>query len=142
MILDPLFAILLAASGPAGAKPVQLAQLTVREQIIIRVPARPRSPATPGKPIQYKEKKGPDCVPARAIAGASLLGSDSVDLILRNNSRVRAKLERSCPALDYYHGFYIAPQADGMICADRDMIRSRSGGKCRIEKFRALVPDN
>ena len=47
-------------------------------------------------------------------------GRDSVDLILRNRQRVRAKLESSCPALDYYYGFYITPNPDGMVCEDRD----------------------
>jgi hypothetical protein len=51
---------------------------------------------------------------------------------------MRAKLERSCPALDYYFGFYIMPAADGQICADRDSIRSRVGGECGIDRFRTL----
>jgi hypothetical protein len=136
-----LAAILGAPEGDAAPEPVQYAQVTVRQQIIIRVPARPlRGKATPGKPIEWEEKKGPKCVPARAIAGATLLGRNSVDLILRDNSRVRAKLQDSCPALDYYHGFYMAPTEDGMICADRDVIRSRMGGQCEIERFRSLRP--
>ena len=145
MILSSsLLAVMLAASTPSAdmpARPVQLAQMTLRQQIIIRVPARPRSPRTPGALIEWKEKKGPKCVPVGAIAGATLLNRDSVDLVMRDNSRIRAKLDRSCPALDYYNGFYIAPQDDGMICADRDVIRSRTGGKCQIGRFRRLVPE-
>lgn len=80
------------------------------------------------------------CVSARSVAGATLLGRDSVDLILRDNSRVRAELQNSCPALDYYNGFYISPNSDGMICADRDVIRSRVGGACEIDAFRSLTP--
>lgn len=137
-------ALMLMALGgaPEGAapKPVTYAQLTVRQQIIVRVPARPRPDTPAARPVEWKEGKGLKCVPARAIAGATLLGRNSVDLVLRNNSRVRAKLEKSCPALDYYHGFYIQPNADGMICADRDAIRSRMGGECEIERFRALAP--
>ncbi len=139
--LGPLALALLAATPAQDARPIQLAQLTVREQIIIRVPARPRAPDGRGGSVQWSEaKKGPKCVAVRAIAGATLLGRDSVDLILRDNSRVRARLERSCPALDYYHGFYIAPQEDGKVCAGRDVIRSRSGGNCRIDRFRQLDP--
>ncbi|HEY0625509.1 MAG TPA: hypothetical protein VGD10_02125 [Allosphingosinicella sp.] len=119
-------------------EPDRYAQVTVRQQIIVRVPARPRPGAAAAQQIEWKEGKGPKCVPARFIAGATLLGRDSVDLIFRNNSRVRAELENSCPALDYYHGFYISPNADGMICADRDVIRSRMGGECEIERFRSL----
>lgn len=120
--------------------PVQYAQVVVREQIIIRVPGRMRkvSPAAPSQ-VEWKESKGPKCVPAKAIVGATLLSENSVDLILRSNSRVRARLENSCPALDYYYGFYISPNADGQICADRDAIRSRMGGQCEIERFRTLT---
>lgn len=137
-------ALLLMALGGASDRaaepqPVAYAQLTIRQQIIVRVPARPRDDR-PAQPIEWKEGKGPKCVPAKAIAGATLLGRNSVDLVLRNNRRVRAKLERSCPALDYYHGFYIIPDPDGRICADRDAIRSRMGGECEIERFRSLTP--
>ena len=129
-----------AGSSPTGAAaPMQFAQIIVREQIIVRVPARLRR-ATPTAPaVEWKESKGPKCVAAKSIVGASLLGEDSVDLLLRNSSRIRAELENSCPALDYYYGFYIRPNADGQICADRDAIRSRMGGQCEIERFRALT---
>ncbi|HEX9955183.1 MAG TPA: hypothetical protein VGB48_08225 [Allosphingosinicella sp.] len=129
--------LVLVGAAPPPAAPVSpelYAQLVVREQIMVRVQQRP----APAAPVQYKEGKGPKCVPARAILGASLQGPDKVDLVLRDRSRVRAKLDSSCPALDYYYGFYIRPNADGMICADRDSIRSRVGGQCGIERFRSL----
>jgi hypothetical protein len=135
--------MMLAATGAAGpgpgTTPILLAQAVVREQIVVRVPVRLRevSPAAPSL-IQWREGKGPKCVPTRSIVGASLLSQNSVDLILRDKRRVRAKLESNCPALDYYYGFYISPNADGMICADRDIIRSRVGGQCEIERFRSL----
>lgn len=128
--------LLLVGAAPAPEpRPDQYAQLVIREQIMVRVQGRgtPRPAA-----VQWKEGKGPKCVPARAILGATLLGEDSVDLVLRDRSRVRAKLRSSCPALDYYYGFYIRPNADGMICADRDSIRSRVGGQCGIDRFRSL----
>lgn len=130
------------APAEAGAQePTRFAQMTIREQIIVRVPMRMRKAAPPpSSQIEWVESRGPKCVPAKSIAGASLLGKDSVDLILRDNGRIRAKLESSCPALDYYYGFYISPHADGKICADRDAIRSRMGGQCEIEQFRTLTP--
>jgi hypothetical protein len=106
----------------------------VREQVIVRFRQ------TPPSRLGWKEGKGPKCVAARAIAGATLVGKSSVDFILRSRQRVRAKLESSCPALDYYYGFYITPNADGMICEDRDNIRSRVGGACEIDNFRSLEP--
>jgi hypothetical protein len=139
----PAVLLLAALSGApetaSPADPIQMAQVMIREQILIRVPPRLREvPAPPAERIEWKEKKGPKCVPMRSIAGAALLGQNSVDLIFRDNTRVRAKLERSCPALDYYRGFYVRPTKDGQICADRDSIRSRVGGECEIEKFKTL----
>jgi hypothetical protein len=138
-----LLALALGMSAPAAEPgPVRTTarytQVIVREQLIVRVPMRLRqlNPAT--SLFEWKESKGPKCVPARAIAGAALLSEKSVDLILRDRHRVRAKLDTSCPELDYYYGFYITPNADGQVCADRDIIRSRAGGQCGIERFRML----
>jgi len=132
----------LGAPGPAApAEPIELAQLVIREQILIRVkaPPRPIPPRAPVLPLDWKEKKGPKCVPVRSIVGATLLSQNSVDLVLRDRSRIRAKLERRCPALNYYRGFYVRPSGDGQICADRDSFRSRVGGECEIDAFKTLV---
>jgi hypothetical protein len=128
---------LLGAAAPAAAppaRPVQYGQTVVREQVIIRF--RQSAPTR----VEWKEGKGPKCISARGILAATLVGKNSVDLILRSRQRVRAKLESSCPALDYYYGFYIRPNPDGMVCEDRDNIRSRMGGACEIERFRSLEP--
>ena len=140
---SPALLLLTALSGTpdaaSPADPIQFAQLVIREQLLIRVPANLRqTQGATEQQTEWKEKKGPKCVPMRLIAGAALLSQNSVDLIFRDRSRVRAKLERSCPALDYYYGFYIRPSKDGQICADRDSIRSRVGGECEIEKFKLL----
>jgi len=128
--------------GASPTEPIQLAQVTIREQILIRVPMRLRqAPEHPQQVIEWKESRGPKCLPMQSIAGATLIGQNSVDLVLKDRSRVRARLEKSCPALDYYYGFYIRPNADGQICADRDIIRSRVGGQCEIEKFRSLTAE-
>lgn len=136
--------LLMALGAPAqeqsAPEPVQLAQLTVRQHILVRVPARGQLRIQPATPIEWKEGKKVKCIPARSVSGATFLGRDRVDLLLRDRTRVRAKLENSCPALDYYRGFYISPDADGMICADRESIRSRMGGECRIDAFRTLKP--
>ena len=134
----PAAAALLLAAGASSPAPAQQGarqgQILVREQVVIRVQTQRPAPAA----VQWKEGKGPKCIPARAILGAALLSQNSVDLVLRDRRRIRAKLQRSCPALDYYYGFYITPNADGMICADRDTIRSRMGGQCEIDTFRTL----
>jgi hypothetical protein len=132
-----LLSVLLGTPAPAPV-PGGYEQVTVREQVIVRVPVRMRQATPMASLFEWKESKGPRCVPARAIAGAALLSENSVDLILRDRRRIRARLERRCPELDYYYGFYISPNPDGMVCADRDMIRSRIGGQCGIDRFRLL----
>ena len=142
--------ILLASSGAQGAALPQgksapaagthYAQLIVREQIIVRVPPAALRRSARAKATQWREGRGPRCVRASMIRGAALLGQNSVDLLLKDNRRIRAKLVSSCPALDYYAGFYVRPNEDGLICAQRDVIRSRVGGQCGIERFARLWP--
>ncbi len=73
--------------------------------------------------------------------GAALSPKGDLDLLLNTGKRIRAKLDDDCPSLDYYNGFYLKRTSDGMICADRDRIRARSGDSCEIGSFRTLVPD-
>lgn len=156
-----LATLLMAGCGAAGALAatpgfhafagLNYAQVTVRDQVIIRVQTM-QSRRTPNAltasnktlpqavPTRWKEKKAPRCIPLRALAGATVPEVDSVDIILRGGQRVRAKLEDDCPALDFYKGFYIKPTEDGKMCADRDAIHSRSGSQCTISRFRTLVP--
>lgn len=138
----PTVAFLLIASATALGSSAQhgvpdgtqLAQVTVRERIIIRVPRNaPRAPA-----IRWVEKKGPKCIAADQLGGA-IVGTRSVDLVLHGGDRVRAILDGDCPALDFYSGFYLKPSSDGQICARRDTIRSRSGDSCEISVFKRLV---
>jgi len=122
--------------------------VTIHQQIIIRVspggggqPAMSQLGQNEGRsPVTWEEERGPRCIPARQIAHAALMRQQSFDLILRDRTRLRARLERRCPALDYYVSFYISPTRDGLICADRDSIRSRAGGECKIDRFRTLRP--
>lgn len=134
------FLALIAPAVAATAGQVDYAQLMVRERVIIRVPRMPRPSALPSRPVLWEEKKGPKCIPAAALAGALLSDRKEIDLVLRGGRRVRAELEGDCHGLDFYQGFYVKPSADGMVCADRDVVRSRSGAKCPIDRFRLLVP--
>ena len=118
---------------------VELAQLMIRQRIIVRIPAQPPMPVP--RPVRLKEKHGPRCLAMASLGGAAITQPDSVDLYLRGGAMIRARLDDACPALDYYSGFYVSPTKDGMICADRDLIRTRSGGQCGIERFRTLVPE-
>lgn len=130
-----LVTALFAASEAPPAPSEGVRTMTVEERLIIRVPVAPR----PRVRVRWEEEKGPKCIPAGAIAGAFLSGPDSIDFVMRGRRLVRAKFDSDCEGLDFWGGFYMQPE-DRRICADRDVIRSRVGGSCRIEKFRSLVP--
>ena len=114
----------------------QVRSLVVHEEVIMRVPVRPRllAPA-----VEWVERKGPDCIKAESIRAAALSGREHVDFLLMDRRRMRARLAEDCPALDFYNGFYLRPER-GRICERRDSIHSRMGSSCRIEKFRRLEP--
>jgi hypothetical protein len=129
-------------AASAGEEPVELAQLTIRQRVVIRVPASPAmGPQRLPPRMRWKEKRGPKCIPANGLAAAAVFKADTVDLMLRGGKRLRAQLDDECPALDFYSGFYIMPSGDGQVCAGRDMIHSRAGGKCGIDRFRTLQLD-
>ena len=117
-------------------QPLTVTRLVVREEVILRVPViRPRL----ARPIRWEEKKGPKCIGSGQIVAAALGDQRSVDFLLTDRSRIRARMDDDCPTLDFYGNFYIQPE-DDKVCAKRDEIRSRIGGSCRIEKFRRMVP--
>ncbi|WP_344710281.1 hypothetical protein [Sphingomonas humi] len=120
----------------ATLQPVAVTRLVVREEVIFRVPViRPRAM----RPLRWEEKKGPKCIAADQIVAAALGEERSVDFLLSDRTRIRARMEDDCPTLDFYGNFYIQPE-DEKLCAKRDEIRSRIGGSCRIDKFRRMVP--
>lgn len=126
-------------------------QVVIEQRMIIRVPAQRSSlnnfasaPVAEArareKPIEWKEKKAPKCVAMRNILGMQAVQRDSIDIITRQNQRLRAQLNRGCRALDFYAGFYMQGTKDGQLCEDRDEIHARTGAKCEIDKFRLMVP--
>ena len=142
-----LSVLLLAVAAPAllAADPGrggngdggQVTTMTFHERIIIRVP---KLAGPPPQPVAWKEHRGPKCIVPADLAGALVSQAGSVDLVLIGNRRLRAKLDSRCEPLDFYSGFYLKPAADGRICADRDVIRARSGMSCQIGSFRELRP--
>lgn len=125
-----------AALTGADAQPDTVHRVVIQDTIILRVPVRPMRPRPA---IDWVEHKGPKCLSLNAIAAATLSSPSSIDFLLRDRSRVRARLDSECPALDFWGGFYLQTK-DDRVCAKRDEIRSRIGGGCRIDKFRTLEP--
>lgn len=123
-------------------------QVVIEQQIIIRVPARRSTLNNFGaasgnsrsaQPLVWAEKKGPKCINMRDIAGMQATQRDSIDLLTRQNQRLRAELNRGCHAHDFYAGFYMAENKDGRLCAGRDQLHARTGAKCQVSKFRLMV---
>jgi len=135
LALFGLFPALFAIAADAPAEQEVVRRVVIRDEVILRIPVRPRHPL----PIEWNEKKGPKCLDAGAVAGAMLSGPSTIDFVMRDRTRFRAEMDSECPALDFYGGFYMQLDED-RICAKREMIRSRVGATCRIERFRRLVP--
>ena len=135
-----LLSVLPALTGLAAVQAAgdfaQVQRVVIEQQVIIRVPVRPRAQ----QPMfDWVEREGPKCIHQRFIAGAMITGPNQVDFVMRNNHRFRALLEANCPGLNFYSGFYLSPQ-DDKICAGRDEIYSRIGGSCPIGGFQRLEP--
>lgn len=140
----PRLAVVLAAvlaSGLVGSASAQTARGVVyHSRTVLRI-APPRlirdDPA-----LKWEEKKAAKCQPLRSIAAALGTGERHLDLLMRDGTRMRAKFPKSCRGQDFYAGFYVSPTEDGMICANRDVLKARSGMACRIDRFRRLQLDD
>tara|TARA_R110000787_G_scaffold26080_6_gene73105 strand:+ start:32887 stop:33393 length:507 start_codon:yes stop_codon:yes gene_type:complete len=136
-----------AAGTYVSARPRAYAQVRIEKRVIIRVPRQrpsslaPRADFSQEIPQQtYKEKKIGKCLPMDNILGVQMFADQYLDLLTRDRKRIRAQLEENCPSRSFYSGFYMEKSGDGKICAGRDILHSRTGAKCEIERFRELVP--
>jgi hypothetical protein len=122
-----------ASTGVLLAAPPML----IEQRTIIRI--RTFSASEAPRPMEWKERKGPRCLRLDLLGGAAITQPDSVDLALRGGQRIRAQLEKGCPARDFfYSGFYLLPSRDGQVCVKRDMFHARMGGDCAIKRFNTL----
>jgi len=156
MAVSPLgMAVFLREGETAGGEtgPVELAQMTIEQRVIIRVPMTRRDlpqpdrrdpawrEAPPPPPvIEWEERKGPKCINISRVRAAAVTSSRGVDLMLKNRGRMRALLGRECRSADFYSGFYIQPNPDGALCAGRDRMLARSGADCEITALKLLEP--
>jgi hypothetical protein len=137
------------AAAPAGAPDWNMVSFRLQQQdqeqrqrVTIQVPrVTITSSATivVRRSVRLIEKKSKDCVKVQDISGfAGVNTQESVDLVLRDGSLLRAKLGRNCPALGFYNGFYVKTNKDQKICAGRDSIRTRAGRSCDVEALKML----
>ena len=118
----------------------QMAQMVIERRVVIRVtPHEERAQMRPNF-RDWREKAAPRCLYVNNVVGVLITKADSIDIVLRGRQAMRARLERGCSSIDFYSGFYFKPTPDGRLCEDRDMIYSRAGGACTIDRYRRLVP--
>jgi len=167
--VTPTLVTLLLAAAPDAAPPpartapspekIQLAQVTIEQRVIIRIPmvrppappvspngrtpaaVSPRAPAPPPPPLSFKEVKGPKCLQLGKLRGAFFGPNAGIMMLSAGDERYRPHFSRSCKAADFYAGFYIEPNKDGSLCAGRDVFHTRNGSSCEIERFARIVPD-
>lgn len=147
-------ALILALAGPAvatgvGAPGAEAPRwekaVTLVQHLTIHVPRMKTMTTTiitraPVRQPLYREKKADDCVKLKKVIGYAVSTTNSIDLVLDDGKRLRAKLGSNCPALGFYSGFYLKPNPDGKMCVKRDVLRGRSGAVCSIDAFSKLVP--
>lgn len=150
----------LSAHGGESSRSVQrnpgfeIAQMTIEQRVIIRIPMHRARPGPPGPPLpdrrsigdpppdRWVEHDGPRCVKVKRLVGATITSPRGVDLLLRGEDRLRARLGRGCRTVDLYSGFYIQPSEDGALCAGRDRVLARGGAECEITELLRLSPED
>ncbi len=127
--------------------PVQR-QVRIEQRVVIRIAPASRAPrsnlmAEQSQPVRtprFEERKMDDCVEVEGIAGVRPGSGNRLVLYLSDRRMVSAHLDKSCRARDFYSGFYIERNEDGMLCVARDKLQSRSGANCELTRMRELVP--
>lgn len=159
----PLLAPILLVASSAGAgwvaseelRPSQpdlsvAHQVRIEQHVTIRITPRP-APGALG-PLgfdddldsdgggRFIERKAGKCLPIGAIAGTQPVASRKILLIMRDQRVFTAELKKGCNSRDYYSGFIVARNSDGMICTGRDELQARNGASCQVHGFKQVVP--
>ncbi len=121
-------------------------QVRIEQRLTIRI--SPLAPAMPrmldelpdnGLGPRVVERKMGRCLPISAIAGVQPRGDNKLILFMRDQRIISATLEKACRSRDFYSGFYIARNTDGLLCVDRDELQSRSGTNCQLKGMKQLI---
>lgn len=129
-------------------RPPNQFQVRMERRIIVRI-APSKGPLTqemlahlPQREVKMKfdEKKTAQCIPLKGIAGVQADRDNRLMIFTRDRKLLSASLEKSCRARDFYSGFYVEKNEDGMLCSKRDILQSRSGANCELRKLVRLVP--
>ena len=128
--------------------PVQR-QVRIEQRVVLRISPRSTSDRQnllaelPRQlPVQeYEERKIGKCLPVKSIAAVQTGSGNQLLLFTRDQRIISARLEKACRARDFYSGFYVEQNKDGMLCVERDKLQSRAGANCEISRIRQLVVD-
>lgn len=136
--------------GAAAISPVPVQhQVRIEQRVVLRI--SPRSASARQNLLaelprqlpeqEYEEKKIGKCLPVRSIAAVQTGSGNQLLLYTRDQRIISARLEKACRARDFYSGFYVEQNKDGMLCVERDKLQSRAGANCEISRIRQLVVD-
>ena len=122
-------------------------QIRIERRVTIRiapnVPAETRSLmadfSPDALPRNFVERKFGKCLPISSIAGVQSTRGNQMMLHLRDKRIISVSLEKACSARDFYSGFYVEKNSDGMLCVERDKLHSRTGANCEVARMRQLV---
>jgi hypothetical protein len=139
----------LPVAAPAPAQPEVARQVRIEQHFFIRI--TPGGPAVPPQmqvelqqqeeaPTRYEEHRLGKCVAIGSIGAVQGGEGNRLLLFMRDQHIISAMLEKACQARDFYSGFYVERNADGLICADRDTLQSRSGANCKLKRLYELLP--
>ena len=138
----------LPGAAPAPALPEVDRQVRIEQHFFIRI--TPGGPAVPPQmqvelqqeevPSHYEEHRVGRCLAIGGIGAVQGGEGNRLLLFMRDQHIISAMLEKACQARDFYSGFYVERNSDGLICADRDTLQSRSGANCKLKRLFELVP--
>lgn len=136
MIIDSLVA-------PPVQRQVRIEQrVTIRISPVTNSPHMSMMPSAPSVTLDdLEERDAGKCVALRSIRGIQSTGRNRLVLYMRDRRLFSLRLEKPCRAQDFYSGFYVEPRTDGMLCVERDTLRSRTGASCELAEINRLVLD-
>ncbi|MFM2301103.1 MAG: hypothetical protein RLZZ84_839 [Pseudomonadota bacterium] len=136
------------ASMATGYRPQTGGQVRIEQHLTIRIGPRPAPMPLPPSMFgndfdsgggRFSERKVGKCVSVAGILGVQPAPGNRLLLIMRDERLITASLHKGCSSRDFYSGFIVAKNGDGMICTGRDQLLSRSGANCQVSGFRQLV---
>ncbi len=129
-------------------EPVQN-QVRIEQRVTIRISPVTTSPRLSMMPDtrrialdDLEERNAGKCIALRSIKAVQPSRTNRLLLFTHDRSVMSLRLKKNCFAQDFYSGFYVEPRSDGMLCVDRDILRSRTGANCELTEINRLVAEN